>query len=269
MSEIKKLTIAHLHKKKRDRLPITMMTAYDATCARMVDQGGVDVILVGDSLGMVIQGNDNTLSVTVDDMIYHTKAVARGTRRAHIVADMPFLSYQVSREAAISNAGRLLKEGHAESVKLEGGTVMASTVKALVDIGIPVMGHVGLEPQKVHAYGGYKIQGTTREAAEQIIEDALAIADAGAYAIVLEGIPEALAKRITDQLAIPTIGIASGLHCDGQVLVSYDAWGFNPDFQPKFVKPYIDGYVSLSEAVERFVYDVRERTFPASEHTPK
>jgi 3-methyl-2-oxobutanoate hydroxymethyltransferase len=258
-----------LGKKKRARDPIVMVTAYDATLARLIDQAGADVVLVGDSLGMVIQGEKTTLPVTMDDMVYHTRIVRKGVTHAHLVADMPFLSYQASRETAITNAGRLLKEAGAEAVKLEGGGVISDLVRSLVDCGIPVMGHVGLEPQRVHSYGGYKMQGTDGRAADTIREDAEAIATAGAYSLVLEGIPAALAKEISESLAIPTIGIGSGPHCDGQVLVSYDLWGFDPEFRPKFVKTYCDGHAMLSQAVKSFAQDVREGKFPDKAHIVK
>lgn len=264
-----KLTLTTLLKKKQTREPIVMVTAYDATLARLIDDAGADILLVGDSLGMVIQGHETTLPVTLEDMIYHTRAVARAARRAIVVADMPFLSYQVSLEDAIRNAGQLMKVAGAEAVKLEGGRGIAKTVAALSNIGIPVIGHVGLEPQRVHAYGGYKLQGTTADTADRIFDDAQAVAEAGAVAIVLEGIPAALAARITEVLPIPTIGIGSGPRCDGQVLVSYDLWGFNPQFKPKFVKRYCDGHSLLSEAVKTFAAEVRSNTFPSKDYTPK
>lgn len=264
-----KTLIPHLYKKKLTGDPIVMVTAYDATMARIIDDAGADVILVGDSLGMVIQGQATTLPVTVDEMIYHTKAVKRAVKRALVVADMPFLSYQPSTEDAIRNAGRLLKEGSAEAVKLEGGTHIAPLVRTLTDFGIPVVGHIGLEPQRVHVYGGYKIQGTSKESAQQLLEDAQDLSQAGAISLVLEGIPAALAQEITASVSIPTIGIASGPHCDGQVLVSYDLWGFNPDFEPKFVKRYCNGYTILRDAVSAYAHDVKTKKFPNKDHTPK
>lgn len=264
-----KLTIPELGKKKKLSEPIVMLSVYDATMAKIADDAGIDILLVGDSLGMLIQGHDSTLSVTIDEMIYHTRAVRRGCRRAHLVADMPFLSYQPSPRDAVLSAGRFLKEAAAEAVKIEGGAVQRDTVRAMVDAGIPVMGHIGLEPQRVHHYGGYKIQGTTAESSERILNDAQVLVEAGVYSIVLEGVPEALAARITSAIPVPTIGIASGPHCDGQVLVSYDLWGLNPDFKARFAKRYCDGYSLLGKAVEQFAEDVRKRRFPDKNHTPK
>lgn len=257
-----KITPPKLLQKKKSGEPIVALTAYDATFAALIDAAEVDMVLVGDSLGMVIQGQETTLPVTLEDVLYHTRAVRRGVKSAQIIADMPFLSYQVSRETAILNAGRLIKEGGAEAVKLEGGKSIAPIVHTLSEIGIPVMGHVGLEPQQVLNYGGYKRQGTNEAHAAEILEDACAIAEAGAYAIVLEGIPSALAKEITGKIAIPTIGIGSGPHCDGQILVSYDIFGLNPNFSPKFVKRYCDGYKVFSDAAKSFAKEVRNRKFP-------
>lgn len=249
-----------------------MVTAYDATFARMLDEAGVDILLVGDSVGMVIQGQDSTLPVTLDEMIYHTRAVARGlTRtgggRALIVGDMPFLTYQVDESSAVRNAGRFLAEGGAHAVKLEGGVCVARTIARIVEAGIPVMGHVGLTPQSVHAMGGFKVQGKTSEEAERVLRDAESVQDAGAFAIVLEGVPEALAARITARLDIPTIGIGAGAACDGQVLVSYDLLGLTPDWRPKFVKRYAELYSDGVRAVRAYVEEVKEGSFPAREHT--
>lgn len=257
-----KITIPELGKKKTKAEPIVMVSTYDAAMARIVDDAGVDILLVGDSLGMVIQGKANTLSVTLDEMVYHCQAVRQGCRKAHLVADMPFMSYQASRRDALMNAGRLLKEGGAEAVKLEGGMAIGDTVSALVDAGIPVMGHIGLEPQRLHHYGGYKVQGTSRESAERIEKDAAALVAAGVYSMVLEGIPAPLAKSITASVSVPTIGIASGPECDGQVLVAHDLLGFNPDFRPKFVKRYCDAYTLFRDAVGRFAEETRQRRFP-------
>jgi 3-methyl-2-oxobutanoate hydroxymethyltransferase len=243
---------------------ITMVTAYDSTFARMLDEGGADIILVGDSLGMVVQGLDTTLPVTLDEMIYHCRAVARGTRRAHVVGDMPFMSYQVAPEDAMRNAGRMLAEGGAHSVKIEGGAEMADTVRRLVGAGIPVMGHVGLTPQSVHAMGGFKVQGKREEDAQRVLADAKAIADAGAYAVVLEGVPSQLASRITAELPVPTIGIGAGPHCDGQVLVCYDMLGLTPERVPKFVRKYESFYERGVAAMARYRDDVREGQFPAA-----
>jgi 3-methyl-2-oxobutanoate hydroxymethyltransferase len=249
--------------------PIVMITAYDATFARMLDEAGADVLLVGDSLGMVVQGKDDTLSVTVDDIVYHCRAVARGAERAHIVGDMPFLSYQVTPQEAVRNAGRILAEGGAHSVKLEGGRPMVPTIERIVAAGIPVMAHVGLTPQSVHAMGGFRVQGREPEAADRILADAHAVADAGAYALVLEGIPDDLAARITAEIAIPTIGIGAGVHCDGQVLVCYDLLGLTPDLKPKFVKRYDELFDRGVAAARAYCEEVRARRFPAEAHTFK
>jgi 3-methyl-2-oxobutanoate hydroxymethyltransferase len=247
--------------------PLVMVTAYDATFARMLDEAGADILLVGDSLGMVVQGNDNTLSVTVDDIVYHCRAVARGSRHAHIVGDMPFLSYQVTAEEAVRNAGRIVAEGHAHSVKLEGGLPMAPTIARIVAAGIPVMAHVGLTPQSVHAMGGFRVQGRDDDGARRILDDARAVAEAGVYALVLEGIPGELAAEITAAIDIPTIGIGAGVHCDGQVLVCYDLLGLTPDLRPKFVKRYDDLFDRGVAACRSFVAEVRSRRFPTEDHT--
>lgn len=260
------VTVPHLRKMKRDGERITMVTAYDATFARMFDEAGIDVLLVGDSLGMVVQGRDSTLPVTVDEMIYHCRAVARGTRRAHIVGDMPFLSWQVSSEQGLTNAGRFLSEGGAQSVKLEGGVDAAPTIERIVHAGIPVMGHVGLTPQSVHAMGGFKVQGKTEETAARVLADAKAVAEAGAYCVVLEGIPTDLAKRITDEVNIPTIGIGAGPYCDGQVLVCYDLLGLTTDLKPKFVKRYAEFFEEGLAAARRYRDEVRDGLFPGEEH---
>jgi 3-methyl-2-oxobutanoate hydroxymethyltransferase len=247
--------------------PLVMVTAYDATFARILDEAGTDLLLVGDSLGMVIQGNDDTLGVTVDDIVYHCRAVARGARRAHVVGDMPFLSYQVTPEEAVRNAGRILAQGRAHSVKLEGGRSIAPTIERLVAAGIPVMAHVGLTPQSVHAMGGFRVQGRDHEDAERIVADAHAVADAGAYALVLEGIPGELAARITAEVPIPTIGIGAGVQCDGQVLVCYDLLGLTANLRPKFVKRYEQLFDRSVAAAREFCGEVRARRFPAPEHT--
>ncbi len=252
---------------EKGRTPLVMITAYDATFARMLDEAGADILLVGDSLGMVVQGNDNTLSVTVDDIVYHCRAVARGSRYAHIVGDMPFLSYQVTPEEAVRNAGRILAEGHAHAVKLEGGVAMAPTIARIVAAGIPVMGHIGLTPQSVHAMGGFRVQGRDDDGARRILEDAHAVAEAGAYALVLEGIPGELAAEVTAAIDIPTIGIGAGVHCDGQVLVCYDLLGLTPDLRPKFVKRYDELFDRGIAACRSFVAEVRARRFPTEDHT--
>jgi 3-methyl-2-oxobutanoate hydroxymethyltransferase len=244
-----------------------MVTAYDAVFARALDEAGVDVLLVGDSLGMVVQGNDDTLSVTLDEMVYHCRAVARGATRAHVVGDMPFLSYQVSTDEAVRNAGRLLAQGRAHAVKLEGGREIAGTIERIVGVGIPVMGHVGLTPQSVHAMGGFRVQGRDDEGAGRILADAKAVEAAGAYCIVLEGIPGELAARITKELSIPTIGIGAGRECDGQVLVCYDLLGLTPELRPKFVRRYEELYDRVVTATRSFCEDVRKHRFPGPEHT--
>lgn len=263
----KKVNVTTLRQMKADAERITMVTCYDATFARLCDRGGADVLLVGDSLGMVIQGETTTIPVTLDDIIYHTRAVRRGVERAHVVADMPFMSYQTGVQDALQNAGRLLKEGNAESVKLEGGVELAETVDRFVRAGIPVMGHVGLTPQSVHAMGGFKIQGRDPDSARAILRDAKAIEQAGAYAIVLEGMPVELARVITAQLSIPTIGIGAGPDCDGQVLVLYDLLGMNAEFAPKFVKRYAELSTLVPDAVKAFKDEVRSGAFPAEAHT--
>ena len=243
-------------------VPLVAITAYDYTSAKLFDEL-VDIVLVGDSLGMVIQGSSNTLSVTMDEMVYHTRAVSRALKSAHLVADMPFMSYQVSVKDAIRNAGRLLSEGGAESVKLEGGISVASTIEKLVVSGIPVMGHIGLTPQSVHAFGGYKIQGKTISTGEAILQDALTLEESGVYAVVLEGIPSELAKIITERIKIPPIGIGAGPACDGQILVSQDLLGMNPGFKPKFLRTYSNAFETVQGAINAYDRDVKAGKFPA------
>ncbi len=263
---LKPVTLRTIAQMKRDGERITMLTGYDATFARLLDGAGVDMILVGDSLGMVVKGEPNTLSVSIDQVAYHTAAVARGVQRAHIVGDMPFMSYQASMDEALKNAAKLLQAG-ASSVKLEGGAQIAPTVARLVEAGIPVMGHIGLMPQSVHAMGGFVVQGKDEASRQRIIDDALALQDAGAYAIVIEGVPTELAVEITDMLSIPTIGIGAGNGTDGQVLVIYDLLGLNPDFTPKFVKKYVDGAAIVDGAVRSYVDEVKRQVFPDDDHT--
>jgi len=246
---------------------IGMITAYDYPSSRISDAAGADIILVGDSLGMVIQGHANTLPVKLEHVIYHTAAVARGARRAHIVGDMPFMSYQVSPEQALESAGRLVQEGGAHAVKLEGGREMVPQVARIVTAGIPVMGHIGLTPQSVHRMGGFKVQGKDAGSARRLVEDATALEAAGCYAIVLEGMPAELAREITASLAIPTIGIGAGAGCDGQVLVGYDLLGMNPEFRPKFVKAYEALHERIIAATRAFASEVQAGTFPAEEHS--
>jgi 3-methyl-2-oxobutanoate hydroxymethyltransferase len=264
---IPKVTLHTLRKMKQEGRKVAMLTAYDATFARLVDQAGVDVILVGDSAGMVVSGAPNTLPVTMDEMIYHCRAVARGTERAQIVGDMPFMSYQASLEEGVRNAGRLVKEGGAEAVKLEGGAEYAELAAKLTRIGIPVMGHIGLTPQSLHALGGFRIQGKSEAAAKKILDDAVALDEAGCYAIVLEGMPRELAAEITKKVSCPTIGIGAGAGCDGQVLVVYDLLGMNEEFRPKFVKRYDNLSVRIRTSIEQYVTEVRAGYFPDDEHS--
>lgn len=244
-----------------------MLTGYDYSMAKLMDTAGIDTILVGDSLGMVMQGHDSTLPVTVDDIIYHTKAVKRAVKNAFIVSDMPFLSYHVSKEEAVKNAGRLVKESGAEAVKIEGGVEMAETIKAVVRAQIPVIGHLGLTPQSVNVFGGYKVQGKSEAQAKKLIKDAQALEDAGVFAIVLECIPEELAKIVTEMVNVPTIGIGAGKYCDGQVLVINDMLGMYPDFVPKFVKQYAGIGKEIQNAVKNYITEVQNGNFPAKEHS--
>jgi len=258
----KRIRVPDLREKKQRGEKIAVLTAYDATMARLFDRAGIDVLLVGDSLGNVIMGEETTLPVTLDVMVHHTRAVSRGARRALVVADMPFLSYQVTVPEAVRNAGRLLQEGGAAAVKIEGGRPMMDVVKRLVDVGIPVMGHLGLVPQSVHQLGGYRQQARGEEDAARLLEDAHALEDAGAFSIVLESIPDAVAAAVTAALAIPTIGIGAGPHCDGQVLVSYDALGLFEGPVPPFVKQYAQLGELMVEAVKAYAADVREGRYP-------
>jgi 3-methyl-2-oxobutanoate hydroxymethyltransferase len=264
----KKITIPEIVRMKEERRKITVLTAYDYPFARLVDNGGVDAILVGDSLGVVFSGHDNTLRVTMDEMIYHTRAVARANPQALLVTDMPFMSYQVSIEEACRNCGRMIKEGGAEAVKIEGGMNAAHVIRAVSSIDIPVMGHIGLTPQSIHRMGGYKVQGRN-EQADRIIDDAIAVQNSGAFAIVLEGIPTALAAEITAELKIPTIGIGAGPDCDGQVLVIHDILGLCEKYSPKFVKRYAELGPIISEAVKSYIDEVRAGQFPTEEHSFK
>lgn len=264
---VEKFTTTSFLESKTNEEKITVLTAYDYQMAKLLDQAGTDCILVGDSLGMVVLGYENTLEVTMEDMIHHTRAVARATKRAFIVADMPFMSYQVSLEEAIRNAGRLVKEGKATGVKLEGGSEIIEKIKAITDAKIPVMGHIGLTPQSVNLFGGFKVQGKSEEKAKEIISDALLLEKAGVFAIVLEGIPEKLAKIITDKLKVPTIGIGAGNDCDGQVLVVNDMLGLNDGFVPKFVKEYKCLHKDISSGVSDYIKEVKSGEFPREEHT--
>ncbi len=258
-----KVTIQTLRQMKERGERIAMLTAYDATFARLLDEAGTDVLLVGDSLGMVVQGHDTTLPVTLEEIAYHCRAVVRGARRAHVVGDMPFMSYQASYEQGVTNAGRLMKEGTCHSVKLEGGAVHAELVHRLVAAGIPVMGHIGLTPQSFHQLGGFKVQGRDVGGRERLLSDARTLEEAGAYAIVLEAIPMDIAREITESLSIPTIGIGAGVHCDGQVLVSYDALGMDESFKPRFVRRYETLGEKIKGAVASYISEVRSGAFPS------
>ena len=252
-------------KQKNERL--TMLTAYDYSTAKLIDATGIDSVLVGDSLGMVMLGYEDTLSVTMEDMIHHTKAVARGVKDALVVSDLPFMSYQTSVYDAVVNAGRLIKEGRAQAVKLEGGLEVCPQIKAIVEASIPVMAHLGLTPQSVNAFGGFKVQGKDEEAARSLIEQAKAVEAAGAFAVVLECIPAKLAELITKSISIPTIGIGAGNDCDGQVLVYQDMLGLYSDFTPKFVKRYAEIGPQMENAIEDYISEVKSGAFPAAEHT--
>jgi 3-methyl-2-oxobutanoate hydroxymethyltransferase len=261
-----KVTVPELRDRKSHGPSIAMVTAYDYTMARLLDEAGVDVVLVGDSLGMVIQGLANTLPVTVEEICYHGRIVARGIDRAHLVGDMPFMSFQVSPSQAVENAGRLVKEGSFESVKIEGGIEICDRVSRMVACGIPVMGHLGLTPQKVHALGGFKMQGKTEQAADQILRDASALEQAGVYAIVLEAVPAELASRITHTVHVPTIGIGAGRGCDGQVLVCTDLLGMSRGHTPKFAKRFGEIGEAIIAATRAYVGEVRSGTFPDAAH---
>ncbi|MGB9823666.1 MAG: 3-methyl-2-oxobutanoate hydroxymethyltransferase [Candidatus Hydrothermia bacterium] len=260
-----KVTVKDFFKLKEKNEPIVMITAYDYVSARMADEAGVDAILVGDSLSMVIQGHENTIPCTIDDVIYHTRLVRGGAKRAFLIADMPFLSYQVSIEEGIKNAGLLLKAG-AEAVKIEGGREVKELVEKLVSYGIPVMGHIGMTPQHVYSFGGYKLQGKTEEQKKRLLEDARILEEAGVFSIVLEMIPAEVAKEITDSVKVPTIGIGAGPHCDGQVLVFHDLLGLYPDFRPSFAKAYRELYREGLEGIREFTKEVKSRKFPDEKH---
>jgi len=266
---VPKITILDLYKKKTEGNKITMLTAYDYPTSQIVDQAGIDIILVGDSLGMVVQGLPSTIPVTLEEMLYHTKIVSRAATSSLVVGDLPFLSYQTSREEAVRNAGRFLKEANAEAVKLEGGAQMAEMIRAIVAAGIPVMAHIGLMPQSIHIHGGFKVQGKDHAAREKILADARAVEDAGAFAVVLEAISASLAKKITNTLHIPTIGIGAGPDCDGQVLVLHDILGLFDRFTPKFTKQYAKLRDEAFKAVKDFKYDVENGKFPSEEQSFK
>ncbi|MFN3741655.1 MAG: 3-methyl-2-oxobutanoate hydroxymethyltransferase [Anaerolineales bacterium] len=263
----KKVSVLTLRQKKERGQPITMLTAYDYPTALLMDRAGVDAILVGDSLGMVVLGYENTLPVTMDEMIHHCKAVARGAHYALLIGDMPFLSYQVSVGEAVRNAGRFLQEGGMDAVKLEGGRERLEAVRAIIQAGIPVMGHLGLTPQSVHQLGGFRPQGRTARAARRLLEDALLLEEAGCFAIVLESVPARLASLISQRLSIPTVGIGAGAGCDGQVLVTHDMLGLFERFTPRFVKRYAQLHAEMERAFRTYIEEVATRRFPAEEHT--
>lgn len=260
-------TVHDFLKKKKDGIKITMLTAYDYPFARIVDEAGIDAILVGDSLGMVVQGLENTLPVTMDEMIYHTKMVARAVKNAMVIGDMPFMSYQTGVSEAVKNAGRFLKEAGASAVKMEGGAETAEHIRAMSKSDIPVMAHIGLTPQSIHRMGGYKVQGKTEVAAKRLIEEAHIIEEAGAFSLLLEAIPMNLGKKISEELSIPTIGIGAGPYCDGQILVLHDVIGLFERFVPKFVKQYINMKEEALKAVKAYGEDVSKGTFPSEKQS--
>ncbi|GAA0062701.1 3-methyl-2-oxobutanoate hydroxymethyltransferase [Clostridium sp. CTA-1] len=262
-------TVSTFQELKNKGEKITMLTAYDYSMAKLIDSSGINGILVGDSLGMVCLGYENTLSVTMEDMLHHTKAVVRGTSNALVVGDMPFMSYQTSIYDAVYNAGRFIKEAGAHAVKLEGGATVAEEVKAIVKAQIPVMGHIGLTPQSVNMFGGFKVQGKNEKIAKKLIEDAKILEDAGAFSIVLECIPEKLSKIISESISIPTIGIGAGKYCDGQILVYQDMLSMFSDFKPKFVKSFGNIGKSIKDGVSQYIEEVKEVTFPEEKHTFK
>ncbi len=263
---MEKITLHDIHAMKARSKPITMLTAYDYPCALLLDRSGIDMILVGDSVGMVVHGFENTLPVTMDMMIMHCQAVRRGVQRAYLVGDMPYMSYQVSQEEAKRNAARLLADGGVDAVKLEGGAPIAETIRTLVSLGIAVQGHLGLTPQSVSAFGGYKVQGKTVDAARRLIADAHLLEEAGAFSIVLEAVPARLASHITQSINIPTIGIGAGAGCDGQVLVMHDILGLYDRFTPTFAKNYVNLAETMQTAFQNYRNDVERRAFPAEEH---
>jgi len=265
--ERKKITPVDIQAMKREGRKITMLTAYDYPMALLEDRAGIDIILVGDSLAMTVLGYENTLPVTMDEMIHHTKAVARGAKHALILGDMPFMSYNCSEREAILNAGRFMKEAGADAVKLEGGASVKETVRAIVKAGIPVMGHIGLTPQTISMLGGFKVQGKDAQGAQKIIDDALQLEEAGAFSVLLEAVPAPIAKMVTERLSVPTIGIGAGLHCDGQVLVVHDMLGLFDRFTPKFAKRYINLSEPILKAFETYIDEVRKGAFPTDQHS--
>lgn len=262
-----KNTVSTFREQKAKGEKISMLTAYDYSTAKLMDEAGINGILVGDSLGMVMLGYEDTLPVTMEDMIHHTAAVCRGAKNTLVVGDMPFMSYQVSVEEAVYNAGRLMKEGRCQAVKLEGGASVCPQIRAITNASIPVMAHIGLTPQSINAFGGFKVQGKSEEAAKKLLEDAKAVEEAGAFAVVLECVPAKLAELISKSISIPTIGIGAGAGCDGQILVYQDMLGLFSDFTPKFVKKYANVGEMMTQAFRDYIADVQEGTFPAPEHT--
>lgn len=262
-----KNTVSTFREQKAKGEKISMLTAYDYSTAKLMDEAGINGILVGDSLGMVMLGYEDTLPVTMEDMIHHTAAVCRGAKNTLVVGDMPFMSYQVSVEEAVYNAGRLMKEGRCQAVKLEGGASVCSQIRAITNASIPVMAHIGLTPQSINAFGGFKVQGKSEEAAKKLLEDAKAVEEAGAFAVVLECVPAKLAELISKSISIPTIGIGAGAGCDGQILVYQDMLGLFSDFTPKFVKKYANVGEMMTQAFRDYIADVQEGSFPAPEHT--
>ena len=264
-----KNTVATARQQKKDGDKITMLTAYDYSTAKLMDESGINMLLVGDSLGMVMLGYEDTISVTMGDMIHHTAAVSRGAKNSLVVGDMPFMSYQASIYDAVTNAGRLMKEGRCNAVKLEGGASVCPQIKAITESSIPVMAHIGLTPQSINAFGGFKVQGKSEEAAKKLLEEAKAVEEAGAFAVVLECVPAKLAALISEKISIPTIGIGAGAGCDGQVLVYQDMLALFSDFKPKFVKHFADVGSLMKEGFKAYIKEVKEGTFPAEEHTFK
>ncbi len=262
-----KININKLNEMKTNGEKITMLTAYDYLMASQLDECGIDLILVGDSVGNVVIGYENTIPVTMEEMIHHCKAVTRGAKRAMVIGDLPFMSYQVSAEEAVKNAGRLLKEGGVKAVKLEGGKEILGTITKIVDAGIPVMGHLGLTPQSINKFGGYGVRGGGEKEAKKMIEDAKELESAGVFSIVLEKVPAKLAKRITDQIAVPTIGIGAGVDCDGQVLVTHDMLGLFEKFKPKFSKRYAEIGKEMKTCYKNYIKEVKNKEFPAEEHS--
>jgi 3-methyl-2-oxobutanoate hydroxymethyltransferase len=269
MSGSRRITTSVIQQKKSEGKAITMLTAYDFSMAKFLDDVGIDMLLVGDSLGNVVLGYDSTLPVTVEDMIHHGKAVCRGAKGAMVVVDMPFMSYQVSTEQAVTNAGRIMKETGAQAVKLEGGREIADAVKKIVAAGIPVVGHLGLTPQSVHSLGGFKVQGKEEKGAQKLLDDAKILEESGAFAVVLECVPALLAQKVSQSISIPTIGIGAGVYCDGQVLVINDLLGLYPGFSPKFAKQYASLHSQVAQAVAEYKREVEARVFPAAEYSFK